>query len=759
MTDPRWKQIATLFAQARDLSAEERFRCLQEALVEPDVRAEVEELLRFHDQPTRGVTNPDLASDVSSLSSLLAGPLPAGSRIDKFTIHRCVGRGASGVVYEAMQDEPHRLVAIKLLPLATTHADALRRFRDEVAALARLQHPAIAQIFESGSDRTSGLDTAFVAMEAVPNAQPITKACQALSIPERVRLFARVCDAVHHAHLRGVIHRDLKPANILIDARALEQRTKDTPQSRHSESSTRSASQEIEPKVIDFGVARLLDNYGRAGEATLPGAVIGTLQYMSPEQAQGDLDALDVRTDVYSLGVILYRVLCGVPPYETPSDTAHAARVIATTRPAPPSLKHRGGAIDADLDTIVLTAMAKERQSRYQSAGALADDLRRWLERLPILAKPPSTAKRVRLWARRNPAVSLLACALVSALAAGAVFVTLSVMETARQRAAAESVSTFLSQMLASPSVSERGKEVRVVEVLEQAEKSLGSLKDQPIAMEAALKSIANSYAALGEYARALRLQEARHASLTSRLGETHRSTIDAAVDIADLCFDTDDVDRAETLLREILAFRINQDGPNSLSVAKVCNDLGMVLIDTGRSEDAEAMIRRSLTIRRSHGALDRDFAHSLVNLGVLRRRAGDSAEAAMLVEEGIKLHLQAGTPAHLDLADARRFHALALMDLGQLDIARDIVNEVLATLRSALGESHISTAGAYVALARIEQRSGNIAEADIQFTHAINIYAAALGSEHRYTRTVTKEQALLRQAISEHEAINSSVP
>jgi eukaryotic-like serine/threonine-protein kinase len=748
MIDSRWTVISTLFDKARELAPGPRARMLDEAGVDHDIRREVEELLQFHDQPTRGLTSPDFDSDITALSSLGAEPLPPGTRIAQFTLQRCVGRGASGVVYEAMQDEPRRIVALKLLPLATTHGGGLRRFHDEVAALGRLQHPAIAQIYESGSDRAGEHDSVFVAMEAVPNAVPITQACATLPIRERIRLFARVCDAVNHAHLRGVIHRDLKPANILIDGHALERRAKSLGQARATEASTRSGDFDLEPKVIDFGVARLLDQYARVGESTLPGVVVGTLQYMSPEQAMGDLEALDVRTDVYSLGVILYRVLCDALPYEVPAHPTIAARIIATAQPTLPSQKQRGAHLDTDLDTIVLTAMAKDHSARYQSAGALAEDLRRWLDRLPIHAKPPSVAKRVRLWARRNPAISALSAALALTIVAGAAFITLSIMETARQRAAAESVSGFLSDMLSSPSVSERGKEVRVIEVLEQAEQKLDTLRDQPIAMESALKSLANSYAALGDYSRALRLHEARFASLSARLDARHPSVLETKSDIADLAFDAGDPARAESLLRELLTVRERETGPASLAVAKACNDLGVVLIDTGRSDEAEAMIRRSLAIRRAHAAIDRDFAHSLVNLGVLRRRAGDSKEAARLFEEGVAVHTRLGTPAHLDLADARRFEALALMDLGELDRARAIMDDVLASIREPLGEQHITTAGAYVALARIEQRAGKAAQADQFYTRAIASYTAALGADHPYTVSVTNERARHREAM-----------
>ncbi|MBK8914589.1 MAG: serine/threonine protein kinase [Phycisphaerales bacterium] len=295
-------------------------------------------------------------------------------------------------VYEAVQEQPHRVVALKVMNHRVASRSALRRFQYESQVLARLRHPNIAHVYEAGVASTAGGDLPWFAMEYLPGARPVTQfaAEKQLDLRHRLELFIKVCDAVHHGHQKGVIHRDLKPANLLVDASG-------------------------EPKVIDFGVARGVDSdIAVTTQQTHLGELVGTMQYMSPEQCDGDPHGIDTRSDVYSLGIVLYELLTARPPYNVADSTIYkAARVIRDVLPVPPSTvagvaPRLARRLRGDLDTIVLKAIEKDRERRYASAAALADDLRRTMTGEPIAARRPTAWSRVVRWIYRRPAATML---------------------------------------------------------------------------------------------------------------------------------------------------------------------------------------------------------------------------------------------------------------------------------------------------------------------------------------------------------------
>lgn len=318
--------------------------------------------------------------------------VPMPRRVGGYDIHGVIGEGGMGVVYEAMQASPHRRVAVKMLSTTAPTRSSLARFRREAEVLGRLKHPGIAQVFEAATDPASG--AAFFAMEFV-NGPPLTAFAEArqLTLAQRVELLARVCDATQHAHQAGVIHRDLKPSNILV------------------EDSGDGAGQ---PKVLDFGVASLTREAEQSATIALDaGKIIGTLGYMPPEAVDGGASA-DTRSDIYSLGVILYELLTGKLPVEVRgASLTEAARRIRETPPAPlPGLSggNERGMCD-DLDLIVRKALAKETSLRYASAAEFAADLRRCLAHEPVLARAPSTWYTLRKFIRRRRGVSTLVAA------------------------------------------------------------------------------------------------------------------------------------------------------------------------------------------------------------------------------------------------------------------------------------------------------------------------------------------------------------
>jgi WD40 repeat protein/serine/threonine protein kinase len=324
-----------------------------------------------------------------------------GAMIGHYQVKRLIGAGGMGRVYEAQQENPRRTVAIKLMGKGVASASALRRFEFEAQVLARLKHPGIAQIYEAGSfdDGTGGLP--WFAMEYISNAKPITEYARdaKLGTRERMRLFKQACEAVAHGHQRGVIHRDLKPTNILVDGGG-------------------------QVKVIDFGVARTTDSDMVVNTLqTDVGQLVGTVQYMSPEQFDADPHDLDIRSDVYALGVVMYELLSGRLPYDLRKKAIHeAARVVREEDPA--RLSTISPTLRGDLEVIVAKAMAKERGQRYASASALSDDIGRYLDQEPITARAPGVLETMRRFGKRHRVVSAAILAAFAVLSISVVVVS-----------------------------------------------------------------------------------------------------------------------------------------------------------------------------------------------------------------------------------------------------------------------------------------------------------------------------------------------
>jgi non-specific serine/threonine protein kinase/serine/threonine-protein kinase len=285
-----------------------------------------------------------------------------------YRILRLIGEGGMGVVYEAEEEHSRRRVALKIIKPGLANLELLRRFEHESVALGRLQHPGIAQIYEAGTSDTGYGRQPYFAMELIQG-ETLDDYAANHQLPTRGRLeiMARVCDAVHHAHQRGLIHRDLKPGNIVVD-------------------------QDGQPKVLDFGVARLTDCDTKSTLHTVTGRLVGTLAYMSPEQVQADPMELDTRSDVYSLGVILYELLAAKLPYTIGKQIYEALEAIRSEDPARLSSIDRN--YRGDIETIVAKALEKDKDRRYSSAAELGADIQRHLRDEPIVARTPSATYR-----------------------------------------------------------------------------------------------------------------------------------------------------------------------------------------------------------------------------------------------------------------------------------------------------------------------------------------------------------------------------
>jgi WD40 repeat protein/serine/threonine protein kinase len=400
----RHERVGAIFAQARRLDPDERAAFLDTVCTgDAGLRAEIESLLAEHRDDSGFLDTAGLREKLGAIAaeSIAEGAVPLPERVGPFRILRVIGEGGMGTVYEAEQDDPKRRVAVKVIRPGMATRGLLQRFRHEAHVLGRLRHPGIAQVYRAGTAGTGARSQPYFAMELVTGRPLLEHAdhCR-LSPRQRLELIARVCDALHHAHQNGVVHRDLKPANILVEEAA--------------ESADDRGEAIGQPKILDFGIARATDaDTQTVTLQTNVGQLIGTLPYMSPEQAAGDPTRIDIRSDVYSLGVIAYELLTGRLPYDVSGSMIHeVARIIREEEPTRLSSVARH--LRGDVETIVAKALAKEKDRRYQSASEFAADIRRCLRDEPIVARPTSALYQLRKFARRNRA-------LVSGVSAGLV--------------------------------------------------------------------------------------------------------------------------------------------------------------------------------------------------------------------------------------------------------------------------------------------------------------------------------------------------
>ena len=586
--------------------------------------------------------------DAQARHAAVAG-LPEGG-FGNYRLVRLIGRGGMGEVWEAQQRRPQRRVALKLVRGELMSASMRRRFEVEAEALGRLSHDGIAKVFEAGIDPESGRP--FYAMEFVEGERLDVWAKRAEpGVEERLRVLIELCQAVQHAHQKGVIHRDLKPSNVVV-----------TPDGK--------------PKVLDFGLARLADDADREADLTRQtraGQVIGTLAYMSPEQAGGDPDGVDALTDVYALGVIAYELLSGKLPINLlalPLPTA-VRRIVEDqpTRLSSVDAKLRG-----DLDTIVAKGMSKDKARRYASAAALGEDVRRYLDDEPINARPPSIGYNLRKFARRHRAVVAGVAASAVILAAGAVTsavfaikasrqatvaraeaarATAQTQEAVRQETIAKETNDFLVGMFeqARPEQT-RGREVTAVEIVSRAAQRLeGRFEDQPVVKANLEQRLAEALGALGHPAEAEPLARRALAALDKERGPEHPDTLRAENGLAGALWASGKSAEAEPLARQALAGReraLGRDDPDTLATL---NTLATVLKELERPAEAEPLSRRMLEVSaRLRGPDDPATLAATDDLATLLLAQGKFAEAEPLYRravEGGERGAGGGPPRH----------------------------------------------------------------------------------------------------------------
>ena len=530
---------------------------------------------------------------VNATSSLVGVERP-GSQIGRYKLLRVLGEGGMGMVYLAEQEgQIRRKVALKVIKPGMDSKRVIARFETERQALALLDHPGIAQVYDAG---TTEAGRPYFVMEHV-RGLPITDYCDRhkLTVEERLRLFQQVCLAVHHAHQKGIIHRDVKPSNILVSAE------NDRPI----------------PKIIDFGVAKAISQ--PLTERTLfteDSHLLGTPEYMSPEQADMSNEDIDTRSDIYSLGVLLYELLTGVLPFD--SDTLRTGgierirRIIRETDPKTPSTRlaklgeearklaqSRRSELAAltkclhkELEWIPLKAMRKERAERYRSASEFADDVENYLNSAPLIAGPPSTVYRLKKFARRNRALVTGVAAVLTVLVAGIVVSTVLAIGQAQARAEAQAVADFLRNVLTSADPERRkGRDVTVRSILDTASESLnGKFKNEPLVESSIRDTIGTTYRQLGRIKAAEPHLECALQIRLEYLGAEHLDTLDSVDILAWLRIDQARYKEAAQLLENAMSTSRRVLGEEHVRMLSFANTLGCAYICLGLYDDAEQL-------------------------------------------------------------------------------------------------------------------------------------------------------------------------
>ena len=542
-----------------------------------------------------------------------------------------VHRGAQGVVYRAEQVSTKRTVALKLLHAGRFATTAQRRrFERELDLIARMRHPNVVAVHDGGRTPDGGWFLAMEFVDGVTLDEHETGPVRTRADAERVaRLFVKICDGVAHAHRHGVIHRDLKPGNVLIDA-------------------------EGEPRIVDFGLARERDDQ----TVTRPGEFAGTLAYAAPEQVSRG-ESVDVRTDVYALGAMLYERLTGCRPHETAGPLREVIRRISEDSPRALSVVRGDRVVPVDLETIIVTALSHDANQRYESAGALTADLERFLAGAPIEARRASTWYMLRKAAQRHKAPAVAAGIAVLVLAGFAVAMSVAYSRAATEAAKANQIRYFLEDTLASVSPETPGEPVTVRDTLDEAVHWVElALHDQP-EVEASLRNtIGNSYRVLGEY-KAAEVQLQRALELRRELlGPNHPETAASLTSLGLLRRDQGRLDEAADLVGRGLAITERRWGRGHARVTNPLLNLGMIEHRRGRLDGARALFDRAIAIRlREYGPDSADTAMCWFLLARLEEERGDP-EAARCDRLALEARLASVPAGHPDIA--RSVEALA---------------------------------------------------------------------------------------------------
>jgi non-specific serine/threonine protein kinase/serine/threonine-protein kinase len=668
-----------------------------------------------------------LPPDESATTAIPSPSLEPGDRIGPYRLVQKLGEGGMGIVYHAEQEQPiRRRVALKLIKAGMDTAQVIARFESERQALALMDHTNIARVFDAG---TTEQGRPYFVMEYVQGV-PITEYCDKhrSTTKQRLELLLQVYAGVQHAHQKGIIHRDIKPSNVLVSLQ--EGRPV--------------------PKIIDFGVAKATaKQLTEHSLFTELGVLIGTPEYMSPEQAELTALDIDTRTDVYSLGVLQYELLVGALPFERKELRQRAfdeiCRRIREEEPSKPSTRvSKLGSISAslaeqrrtdprslarqlrgDLDWITMKALEKDRTRRFGSVDEFAADIKRYLQHEPVGAGPPSAAYRARKFIRRHRVGVAFAAVVVLLLAGLVVTMSIQAARVARERDTAEEVSEFLVRLfeVSDPSES-RGRTITAREVLDKGvERIEHELTDQPEIRGRLLHTMGSVYRGLGLYESSRPLLEGALENRRALYGDAHPETLLPLVDLARLNLKRGSYGKSEEQYRRLLELSRRVHGKEHRNTLAAMNGLGNVLRILGRYDEAEPLLAGALDAgRRMLGPEDVITLATMVNLAVLRVRQGRFDDARPLFLESLEIRRDKGEGDSLSALATMIELAWLCVKQGRYEEARDWYTDALDHRRRILGEEHPDTLTIMSSLANVYRILGDGEQAESLFLEALEV-------------------------------------
>jgi eukaryotic-like serine/threonine-protein kinase len=688
-TPEQWKHVKELFGAALELSAAERERFLARECAGNDaLREEVQSLLDAHKEYSGLSEHPSIEPVLEALDRI--------DSIGPYQLIRKLGQGGMGQVWLAEQKSPvRRQVAIKLLSPGTYNAASMQRFERERQSLAMMDHPSIAKIFDAGSAPDG---RPFFAMEYVAGV-PITDYCDSkkLTVRKRLDLFMRVCEGVQHAHQKSIVHRDLKPSNILvaeIDGKPM-------------------------PRMIDFGIAKPITiGSGDHTVFTQVGALIGTPGFMSPEQLNPRTSDIDTRTDVYSLGVLLYLLLTGSMPFkgrdwarkpideilreireeEPPSPSARIASshelTVETAEARGTDPQQLVSDLRGDLDWITMKAMEKDRERRYGTPSEFSADIERYLESRPVNARPASTGYRLQKYLRRNRAGVLVASGAMVLLLTFTVVQAIQLRRITRERDRANRVTDFMASMFKVSDPSEaRGTSVTAREILDKSSKEIETGLAKDPALQATMMNVMGEvYLNLGLHDEAKILLEKAIAIRRQLFGLRNRETLDSMDKLAWLLQEKGKPEEAEKIEREILPIRAEILGPEDRDTLSSQMNLANDLCDEGKYSESEAIDRQALTVRRRVMPEDPITLMEMSNLAVTISLMGRYRESEAVNLEALSILNKTIGPEHPFTIKVRSNLADDYDREGRYGEAEQITRETLEVRRRILGPEHPDT-------------------------------------------------------------------
>jgi non-specific serine/threonine protein kinase/serine/threonine-protein kinase len=705
MTPERWRQIKQVCELALEREPDERAAFVTEACAgDPQLRAQVDGLLQH--ASAGGLESPILAQLATAVPARnSADDIHVPEQIGRYRVIRMVGQGGMGTVYEAEQDSPRRRVALKVVRPGLGSREMFKRFERESQALGRLQHPGIAQVFDAGAAETPFGSQPYFAMEFIDGTSlKEYVAANRVEVPGRLELVARICDAVQHAHDRGIIHRDLKPGNVLIDRSG-------------------------QPKVLDFGVARLVEGSQPETLHTVDGQLVGTLAYMSPEQVLGDSTRIDARSDVYAIGVLLYELLAGRMPYDVTGRQHEAVQAILRDDPGP--LSTIGRQFRGDVETIVAKALEKQPDRRYVSAAALAMDLRRYLAHEPITARPASAAYQLQKFVRRHTAIVAGATAVFVVLAAGTAVSTWQALRArAAERQAVDAEARARQQR--DEAVREQNRAVAAEHSAQDERNRAVAAQEQAQAQRA--RAVEASHRATTEAAIAQAVRDFLQSDLLAQSSAQQQAAPDVKPD-PDLTVRTA-LDRAAA--RVPARFR-NQP----LVEASVRETIGSAYQELGLYAEARTQLERVRGLRASTlGAGAEQTLEATRSLALVTMQMGDYPAAKILFHEALEGLTRRRGPTDVIVLDVQAQLVELDLQMGQYQAAEALIEKTIGTERRVLGSRHPLVLASLSGLGRAQIALGHYPEAEASFRTLLEGLRHTKGADHPETLSTESDLA-----------------